>query len=130
MDYSPNQYAILQRLEAGLLYDELTEEEREVLRYLDQTGLAQPRADIQDGYYIISQAGARALTAKRSELQKSEKAAQQYAEQKEHRDFQKKIAILTSLISFVSFLSGVILERFFGIIDFAVKLFSSIFKHG
>ena len=129
MTYTSDQYAILQRLESGLMYDDLTEAEREVLRYLDQSGLVQPRADIRDGYYTISQAGARVLAEKRAELQESEKVAQQYAEQKEHRDFQKKITILTSLIAFVSFLFGVILEHFAGVIDFLAKLISSIFLH-
>lgn len=129
MTYTSDQYAILQRLESGLMYDNLTEAEQEVLRYLDQFGLVQPRADIRDGYYTISQAGARVLAEKRAELQESEKVAQQYAEQKEHRDFQKKITILTSLIAFVSFLFGVILEHFAGVIDFLAKLISSLFLH-
>ena len=129
MTYTPDQYAILQRLETGLMYDGLNEAEQEILRYLDQSGLVQPRADIQDGYYTISQDGARVLAEKRAELQGSEKVAQQYAEQKEHRDFQKKITILTSLIAFVSFLFGVILEHFAGVIDFLAKLISSIFFH-
>lgn len=129
MAYTSDQYAILQRLESGLMYDNLTEAEQEVLRYLDQFGLVQPRADIRDGYYTISQAGARVLAEKRAELQESEKVAQQYAEQKEHRDFQKKITELTSLIAFVSFLFGVILEHFAGVIDFLAKLISSLFLH-
>ncbi len=129
MTYISDQYAILQRLESGLMYDNLTEAEQEVLRYLDQFGLVQPRADIRDGYYTISQAGARVLAEKRAELQESEKVAQQYAEQKEHRDFQKKITELTSLIAFVSFLFGVILEHFAGVIDFLAKLISSLFLH-
>lgn len=129
MTYTSDQYAILQRLESGLMYDNLTEAEQEVLRYLDQFGLVQPRADIRDGYYTISQAGARVLAEKRAELQESEKVAQQYAEQKEHRDFQKKITELTSLIAFVSFLFGVILEHFAGVIDFLAKLISSLFLH-
>lgn len=129
MTYTSDQYAILQRLESGLMYDDLTEAEREVLRYLDQSGLVQPRADIRDGYYTISQAGARVLAERRAELQGSEKVAQQYAEQKEHRNFQKKITVLTSLIAFVSFLFGVILEHFAGVVDFLAKLVSPFFLH-
>ena len=55
MDYTSEQYALMERLESGLLYQNLTEKEQEILRYLDESSLTQPRAYIEDGYYELSQ---------------------------------------------------------------------------
>lgn len=48
MDYTSEQYALMERLESGLLYQNLTEKEQEILRYLDESSLTQPRAYIED----------------------------------------------------------------------------------
>lgn len=123
MTYTSGQYAILQRLESGLMYDDLTEAEREVLRYLDQSGLVQPRADIRDGYYTISQAGARVLSAYRENAARTEYAREKDAEQKKQWHFENKVSVLNLLIALASFLVGVCFDYHFGIYEKLSKFF-------
>ena len=86
MDYTSEQYALMERLESGLLYQNLTEKEQEILRYLDESSITQPRAYIEDGYYELSQEGQRTLDAHRQEQlslqQQSQEKARDNAEQK------------------------------------------------
>ena len=86
MDYTSEQYALMERLESGLLYQNLTEKEQEILRYLDESSITQPRAYIEDGYYELSQEGQRTLDAHRQEQlslqQQSQEKARDKAEQK------------------------------------------------
>ena len=131
MDYTSEQYALMERLESGLLYQNLTEKEQEILRYLDESSLAQPRAYIEDGYYELSQEGQRTLDAHRQELliaqeqkrrQKAKlnerrrtadrKARDQAAQRKEDKKFQIFLSLFSATYSqILAFLLGALLSN-------------------
>lgn len=126
MDYTEEQLAMLQRLKSGVLYEDLNEEEREILRFLDQSGLAQPRADIQDGFYTISQNGLRVLSTWQTSVQQLQYERSKDAEQKKQWDSENKLAILNLLISLVSFFVGVCVDFHFSLYEKISQLFQRI----
>jgi DNA-binding PadR family transcriptional regulator len=68
MDYTDEQYALMEKLENGLIYDSLTETEKQLLWYLDAHGIAQPRVQKADGYYDLSEDGKRILADHRQKV--------------------------------------------------------------
>lgn len=144
--YTPEQYAIMERLESGLLYQDLNDREQEIVRYLDDAYLAQPRAYIQDGYYELSQEGCRVLNAHRQELfriQEEErrqqeqleesrlaadrKARDEAAQREEDKKFQTRLSILSATYSqFLAFLSGALLTNLDRLIPLLIRIIKSI----
>lgn len=57
MEYTPEQYAMLERFEKGLNIVGMEEEELRVYWFLIDQGLLQPRADIEDGLHFLSKRG-------------------------------------------------------------------------
>lgn len=57
MKYAKEHYQLMERLCDGVLWNGLDEQERDILQYLDNEGIAEPRAYIQDGLWILSQKG-------------------------------------------------------------------------
>ena len=72
MEYTDEQYALMESLEKGLNYWQLPEEQKWTLRYLQDEGIAQPRADISDGYYLLTEPGKRILSERRRKLRFAE----------------------------------------------------------
>lgn len=114
MDYTNEQYAMMERLKSGVTWDTLNSGERETLRYLLADGIAQAREDIQPGYFELSQVGRRRIESHnvhiRQEQQEKEdarriaedeKAAKAAERATDHR-FQNKLAtkqtVLTALL--------------------------------
>lgn len=75
MDYTNEQYAVMKRLHKGVDFSSLSRKEQEIITYLDGQGIAEPRAYIRDGYYVLSQSGEQVLAAHQKEV--AEKAARQ-----------------------------------------------------
>ena len=61
MDYTASHYETMSLLEKGLIYDDQAPEIQDILRYLQDQGIAQPKAYIEDGYYELSEDGKRIL---------------------------------------------------------------------
>ena len=143
MDYTDEQYTIIKRLEAGLNYWNLSEDQQWILRYLQDEGIAQPRADIADGHYLLTEFGKRILKSyqkkslvraenirreqedKREQLQQiAADKAERKAEKRAEHVFQIFLALLQALLSFVA---GIFVEHFTGISDFILNLIKKFF---
>ena len=81
MRYTPEQYALLETFEEGRLVQELSDNELYTYQFLIGEKLLQPRADIEDGWHLLSEQGKCVLLEHRMELEKALKDADQMAEQ-------------------------------------------------
>lgn len=81
MKYTPEQYALLETFEEGRLVQELSGETLYTYQFLMQENLLQPRADIKDGWHILSERGKLELYQHRAILEKALKDANQMTEQ-------------------------------------------------
>ena len=119
MEYTPEQYAMLERFEKGLNIEGMEEEELRVYWFLIDQGLLQPRADIEDGLHFLSEKGKIALFRYHDALSKAEEqarnASEKEAKEEKQQRFNNKIAIANLLISLVSFFVGLSVEFYVGI---------------
>lgn len=81
MNYTDDHYEMLKLLETGIVFYNLTEEQKWAYHFLDSEGLIQPRADILDGYCVLSERGKcvlaehrRAIRAAKIQIQKEQDA--------------------------------------------------------
>jgi hypothetical protein len=75
MNYTGEQLKLLSTFEYGRLIQELNEQELVVYRFLIGQELLQPRADIEDGWHLLSEKG-------KSVLEERKKQADDLSEQK------------------------------------------------
>lgn len=73
MRYTPEQYALLKTFEYGRLVQELSDTELYTYQFLMQEKLLQPRADIEDGWHILSEQGKRVLSERAERINKASK---------------------------------------------------------
>ena len=116
MKYTNEQYRLMDRIKSGIIWDDLEEQEQEILRYLDDEKIAESRAYIQDGLWVLSQKGQAILQTRQDELRVREdvakKESEEYSEQKRQQRFENKISVLNLIAPFVTFVLGVIVEHF------------------
>ena len=110
MKYTNEQYRLMERLQSGIIWDDLDEQEQEILRYLDDEKIAEPRAYIQGGLWVLSQKGQAILQTHEAELtakeelikqeqeQATKQTAEQKAAQKSERAFQIFLVLLGAII--------------------------------
>lgn len=116
MEYTVDQYALMEKLAKGLHYDALSEYEQEIVRYLDSVGLVQPRAQRAEDYMELSQQGKQVLhahqnllQARQEELQASQKQAQEKAcEQAQQKAEKKKDRAFEVFLVFLGYALGLI----------------------
>lgn len=77
MDYTDEQFAMMERMDKGVLAYDLPESEQEIVFFLDDQGLAQPRVQIADGYYELNQNGKRVLAEHRQNVRAAKVKVQQ-----------------------------------------------------
>lgn len=116
MRYTEAQYAMMERLSDGVDWDLLSGSEKEILIFLDGEGIAEPRAYVQEGLWVLTQKGEAVLESHRADLQTKEEQAQKEAEQeaKDERQqrFENKISILNLLVPLITFVIGLFVEHF------------------
>lgn len=84
VDYTPEQYAFMEKLSGGFFLHNMTDDEREMFTDLDRLKLIQPREDIADNYCTLTQQGLRVLSAHRTaELVRAENVRREQAQKKE-----------------------------------------------
>lgn len=110
MQYTKEHYEFMDRLAEGVIDINLSEQEQEILRYLYGKGIAKPRADIQDGLWVLSQDGRALLQTHEAELsakeallkqepdQAAKETAEQIAAQKSDRAFQIFLVLLGAAV--------------------------------
>lgn len=132
MDYTDEQYDLMEKLANRVLWGQLSDRERELASYLERQGIARARVDIEDGLWALSPDGERVLEAHRKKLlasryqesirqenERKENEKQQAADKKEHdrldreesrrqadrkaeHAFQYKLSLLNAFLAFVS----------------------------
>ena len=75
MKYTNEQYRLMERLQSGVIWDDLDEQEQDILRYLDCEKISEPRAYIQDGLWVLSQEGQTVLETHRHDTKSAEEQA-------------------------------------------------------
>lgn len=91
MEYTAQQYALMESLKSGLIYDDQAPEIQDILRYLQDQGIAQPKAYIEDGYYELSEDGKRIL-----ENHRRQESIRQENIRKEKEEEQKELERIVS----------------------------------
>lgn len=70
--YSEEQYAMMERLAEGVIYDRLTRDEKEMIMFLEQSGIAGARVDIAEGLYRLTQWGKTVLSVRKEKVRAEE----------------------------------------------------------
>ena len=91
MEYTSDQYTLMDSLEKGLNYWQLPEEQQWTLRYLDSEGIAQPRADIADGHYLLTEQGKQILSEHRRKLRAAEIETRRQLQALQDREEEKQL---------------------------------------
>ncbi len=132
MEYSEEQYEMLRRLAEGVNCNDLSEEEQEMLWYLESQKLAGARVDIEDGLYKLTEPGKAVLSIRQEserhkqaeENEKLQNAVREKADREaekiaEHR-FQFRLSVFDAIFAAVV---GALVSNLDRIIDLIAKLF-------
>lgn len=126
MNYTDEQYALMDRLYDGIYSCDLSACELDILIYLDSKGIAQPRADICDGLWRLSQEGERVLAAHHAELTaKAEMAEQAAANKAEQKADKRRDRAFQVFLVFLGFILGLLADNIVAIVGFLVEYFSN-----
>lgn len=124
MDYTNDQYVLMERLDSGLRFDKLKADEQDIIRYLDSIGLVQPRAQIAADYMELSQQGKCVLAARRDRIssleQQTEQKAREHAEQKADQHSERAFQIF---LVFLGYALGLLTDNLGPIIGFFARFF-------
>lgn len=100
MNYTVKQYALIERLYAGVLYDDLSSEDQEVLYYLHDEKLAVPDAD---NCWKLTQRGERVHCEHQRQQQlsvnKASKQSEEKAQKKKQYAFEIFLVLLSALVT-------------------------------
>lgn len=136
--YTPEHYEVMEALEPGLHWHwHQVQHMDDILHFLDEEGIAAPRADLHPDLWVLTEHGKQVLWTHREECarKKQEQAKQADAETKrlqerledyanEERRYRgtNKITIVASLLSFAL---GLLAEHFCGIIGAVQQICTS-----
>lgn len=127
MNYTGEQLKLLATFENGRLVQELTEQELYVYRFLMEQGLLQPRADIEDGWHLLSEKGKTVLECRQTKLQMLQKIADKDAEKKRNQRLHNNLEIVNTILPVVTFILGLLVDHFANIVDGIIFLWELIF---
>lgn len=96
-------------------YDDLQGHDRGVLMYLADENLVYTKA-LSPPIYFITEKG-------RAKLKALENEAKQEAESKRQQRFENKISVLNVLVPAVTFVLGLLVEHFSGLVEWVVSFF-------
>lgn len=128
MNYTNEQYALLASFEKGRNIDDLTESELWGYQLLMEQGLLQPRADIENGWHLLSEKGKVCLHNHNVQLQQLSEAREKYTQEERHRTIQDNAAKAGVIVPVITFILGILLEHFTSIIDGIVFAWEFLFK--
>lgn len=124
-NYTDEQVAMLERAQNGMLWEwNVDEEYDDILRFLmDRPACIQARADIHPDLLVLTERGKSELQTCRSVRNQAEEEAKEKAEAKRQQRFQNKLAITQALVPAVTFVIGLLVEHFAGLVQWFVSLF-------
>lgn len=123
--YTDEQIAMLERVQNGLLWKwHIDEKSDEVLYFLmDSPACVQARADIHPDLLVLTERGKAELQTCHNMRKQTENEAQEKANSKRQQRFQNKIAVAQVLVPAVTFIIGLLVEHFAGLVRWFVSLF-------
>lgn len=127
MDYTEAQFSLLDKLNKGVCLDDLSEEDRMLLHFLDTRGLVQPREDLRPGWLTLSEEGKLALLRRdadiRDKQEQEERRCREKAEETAARRTERRANCITQIS--VALLSAILsnLDRIIPLICRLGKLF-------
>lgn len=125
MNYTDEQYAMLERFEPGLNIDKLTEDELPIYWFLMEQKFLQPRHDIENGLHQLTERGKQVLSYHRASLKKIEQDAEQLAKEnaaeKKSKSSDRRFDVF---LLFLGFVLGIIADHISEIFGFFCNLFS------
>lgn len=139
MEYSEEQYEMMRRLAEGVNCNNLSEEEREMLWYLESRKLAGARVDIEDGLYKLTEPGKAVLSIRqenerRKQAEENEKLqntvrekADREAERKAEHRFQVWLSFWSALFGAVI---GALVSNLDRIVPWIAELITGLFEQG
>ena len=116
MDYTNEQYSVLEQAEVGFIWEHMPPEKHTVMLYLESQRLIESRVDVLDGLYLLSEGGKRVLLARRQELalqkelaeKELKETADRAAQKSEEKAEKKKERIFQTFLVFLGYLLGLI----------------------
>jgi hypothetical protein len=87
----------------------------------------QPRADIEDGWHLLSEKGKCVIESHRSKSQMLKKVAEKCAQEECENRFHHQATIINTIIPIVTFALGLLVDHFADIIDGVVLLWKMLF---
>ena len=127
MQYTKEQYDMLELFEQGARWTDVPEESMFIYRYLMGENLLQPREDIRPDWTTLTEHGKRVLAHHRDTLVQLQYAADKDAKNEIHQRLQDKVAVINALVPLVVFTLGVLLERWAHITNGFMFLWSLLF---
>lgn len=113
---SPEQIQMLKRALNGVDLRPCTQEEKDIVRFLQAQGLCEKSASLNQTIMYASQAG-------KAYLSSQEEILKQQAKNERQQRFDNKISVLSVLVPLITFLIGILLEHWVGLVDFLISLF-------
>lgn len=112
MKYAKEHYKFMERLSKGIIADDLSDQELEILQFLDNEGIAAPKAHIQDGLWLLSPRGQAIFQSAQPKVKH-----QQYPGDKLKKRKVNWVSVFNALISIIGVAASIvaILEFLFGI---------------
>lgn len=117
MSYTCEQYSLLETFKQGRLIDDLTPEELDVYQFPMSEGLLKPRADIEDGWHLLSEKGKRTLENRDKQIRQ---AAEQKAAEKKYR---REDRIFQTFLLLFGYALGLLTGNLKTVIDWLLSLF-------
>jgi hypothetical protein len=112
VEFTNEQRKLINDLEAGVIQDDFSDRENEILAYLQGLGIATPRADIRDGLWRLTQKGESVLQELRSRGEQVQKEADQKAQQQAERKAEtRRDRIFQVLLALFSAVIGALLAN-------------------
>lgn len=112
---SPEQIQMLKRTLNGIDLRSCTQEEKDIVRFLLAQGLCEKPVSLDQTVIYASQAG-------KAYLSSHEEILKQQAKHERQQRFDNKISVLSVLVPLITFLVGILLEHWVGIIDSLISL--------
>ena len=113
---TPEQMQMLKRTLAGVDMECCSREEIEIIRFLLRQGFCDKPLDFSKPVVYASQQG-------KAFLHSHEEKLDQQAKHERQQRFENKISVLSVLVPLITFVIGVFVEHFTGLVDWLISLF-------
>jgi DNA-binding PadR family transcriptional regulator len=122
MMLSELQKTMLRKTSNGILWEDLTEDQQDALRYLDELGLTTARVDLGDDLWLLTEKGKAALAELTALEEQTEQESQKQTNEKEEQTTEKRRERRFRILEiFLSAFLGAVFANLDRIIAFLVK---------